>query len=97
MYSLARSEPILDTAAEPQRRHRSREQLARIAATLNLSAEAFLNEPLSSASSGKQAPTDPREALELFGLFEAITDPGKRRACLAFVRAAAEKSEILEA
>lgn len=91
MSLSARSKPILDTRTAPEQRNRSRQQLARIAAALNLPGEVFFDEPSQAVSSGEQASGDPHELYELMRLFEAITDPVKRRACLALIRDAAER------
>lgn len=89
MFAFARSEPILDTATGPERSDRSHEQLARIAAALDLPAQAFHEQPTTCG--------DACEALELLRLLGMITDPARRRASLAFVRAAAKRNKISKA
>lgn len=97
MFAFARSEPILDTSMARERRKRSREQLARISTALNLPDEAFYEQPTTPGATASSISPAACEALELVGLFETVTDPERRRACLAFVRAAAERSEISKA
>lgn len=93
MFASSRPKPILVTGTEPEQRTRSSGQLAKIAAALKVSVGSFLDEPSRPASPTQQSSVDPRDALELLGLYEAITNPEARRACLAYMRAAAERSD----